>query len=144
MVIIRSGKQEDIPEIVELWMQMINEIHPDWIPDFNSQQALIQNFFKLNIYHVVIAETENRLVGFINGLVYYEPAMSKTIGLAQYFYIVPEYRKSNIALRLIKRLLKIAKEKGVQVIELQAMPGVKKSYQKIGFRTEQYVMRKVV
>lgn len=144
MIIIRSGKQEDIPEIVKLWVQMINEIYPDWIPDFNSQQVLIRNFFELNIYHVVVAETKDRLIGFINGLIYYEPARSRTVGLAQYFYIVPEYRKSNIALRLIKKLLKIAKEKGVQIIELQAMPGVKKNYQKIGFKTEQYVMRKVV
>jgi GNAT superfamily N-acetyltransferase len=58
-----------------------------------------------------------KIVGFIDGIIYPEPATGKVHGVGQCFYVMPEYRKTNVGVRLYRAILKIAKEYKVSIIE---------------------------
>ena len=142
MITIKKGTKSDIPKIASLWGKMVNELQPTWAPDLEYWEKDEKALFDTGIYYLCIANDGDDPIGFVDGYVRYEAAVGDFIGYGYNFFILPEYRKKNIAYRLFNHIFKIAKRKGVETIELQAVPERLNDYKKMGFTTAQYVMRK--
>jgi ribosomal protein S18 acetylase RimI-like enzyme len=117
-MIIRSGKIEDIAQISYLWLQMINETKLGNNPNVEWWKTMCSNLINMkDLYFLVIAEIKDKIIGFIDGIIYSEPSTGKIHGIAQNFYVLPEYRQTNTSSKLYRYILKIGKQKGVQIVE---------------------------
>lgn len=141
-MIVKTGNKEDLRDLSELWVKMIKEIYPEWQPDvltwIERNKILCDN----DNYHISYVKEAHKIVGFMDGVVFYEPAIGKNVALAQHLYIKPDFRNTRAAYLLCIHMKRIAKDAHAEVIEINAMPYVVQAYLKMGFKKEQTVMRR--
>lgn len=141
---IRVGKKEDILELAWLWKDMVNELQPEWTPDCMSWIETEYLLLDTGMYFIVLAEKEGKIVGFVDGMVYYEPGIGKNVGIAKHFYIIPEHRGTHLMGRMYAIMDELARDKGMEIIELQCGDDKLEYWESIGFKRDQYLLRKGV
>ena len=142
-IVIRLGTQEDITQISKLWLQMVNELRPGLKPNVSWWQTMCRNFMDAtNLYTVIVALDKSTIIGFVDGFIFPEPATGKAHGVAQHFFILPEYRKTNIAQRLYLQILKLAKQKKASCVEFFCFSDNKEFWLKKNYKEMRIMMRK--
>jgi len=108
-LIIRKAEKKDIPEWIELIKQFekdqFNEYHKI-ITDENYARQIVETFLDTTL----IAEKDNRIIGFITGRILNAPISNEKIFQEYLWLVAPKYRKNGIALELLKAMEKKAKE----------------------------------
>ena len=80
-----------------------------------------------------VCGVNGEVVGF-GGLVWYSIPSKGRVGVIEEVVVLPEYRGNGLASKLMAELLKLAKEMGLQKINLTTADlGAKKLYEKFGF-----------
>lgn len=115
---IRRGTISDLHKIANLWLKLVNELAPELTPNAIWWKKLAGEHIKTNNYMIFVAELGGRIIGFIDYFLFPEPATSKLHCVGQHLYILPEYRKQNVAGNLWKTAIKTSKLQGAQVHEL--------------------------
>lgn len=138
---IRFAEKEDITAVSRLWVKMVNELSPEWTPDRQAWVELSSSLFETGLYRICIAEDRGKVVGFLDGMFFYEPAESKTIGYGKSFYILPEYRGTGISQDLYSKLVSFGAENGAEEYELYCLDGKLEYWLNRGFKKKQHVLR---
>ncbi len=99
--------------------------------------------------NVYIAESDGILIGFSSGYIKLLPGFlgGGKVGFIDGIYLLPEYRKTGIALGLYEALEVWFAEQKVVSVELQVLLGNQggiKFWEKMGYKTELQQMRKLV
>lgn len=107
--IIRPGKKEDVPFVLELIQALAAyEKAPDEVE--NTVEQLTEDGFGPHpLYGLYVAEVEQNIVGIALYFYRYSTWKGKLLYLED-LYVKPEYRQKKIAYRLLQTLIRKAKE----------------------------------
>lgn len=141
-MIIRKGTDRDIEEVSNLWLEMVKELAPDYMPNIEWWQEMACELVKSNTYHIIIAKNGERIIGFIDFFLYPEPATGLVHAVGQHFYVKPDYRKGMVSSRLWKRALTLAKEKDAENIELFCFENEQSMWMKKKFKPVRILVRR--
>lgn len=135
---------DEVESVAELWLSMGLELHPQSTPSRETWIELTQGLFRSGKYHIVVAEHEGQLVGFVDGFVYLEPTSGQLTGISQYIYIMPAYRMGDVAPRMYELIQRLVNGDGAQTVLITAELQTKRMWERKGFVVEKYIMRKQV
>jgi len=119
-----SSMVEFLAEVEPLLVQQWRELAADqervpMVPDY----AVYLGLWQAGACHVVTARDDGKLAGYIVFFVRCHPHYATTLmAFADSFYVLPEYRKSLLALRMVKHAIADLKRCGVQVVHCYAKP----------------------
>lgn len=131
-------------------LQAITEVEARCFP---KAEAASENDFKkrLSVYpnHFWLLEDDEKLVGFVNGMVTNEPILRDEMyedanlhnenGQWQMIFgvnTIPEYRRQGCAERILKKVIFDAKEQGRKGLVLTCKEKLIRYYEKFGFENE--------
>lgn len=143
-MIVRPGDKTDIEQVSRLWLQMVAELSPSSTPNIDWWKEIAGNLFDTKVYYLVVAEEDGFLKGFIDGILYPEPATGKLHGVGQHMYVRPGYRRSITAPRMYRKLIKALRENGATVLELFCFNEEKTLWEKKGYKPLRQLMRREV
>lgn len=126
VVEIRSGRPDDIAQIkqclVDSWVDHARK-EPDLLDEERMRNSDIEGYyqkcFESDKCHVLVAESGGQFAGFIRGDVQEIPNFfrdNKILYLDD-TYVLPQYRRQNIARTLIQGMENLAKQKGIRRIQ---------------------------
>lgn len=141
-MIIRFASKEDLDRIANLWGMMVKERNEDWNPDKGAWVDISSKLLDTNMYKICVAE-QGDIIGFLDGMVFYEPAESKTIGFGKSLYVLPEYRGKGVGGRLYIKMLGFGQERGVDALEMYCFPEKLSFWESRGFLKAQHVLRRL-
>lgn len=141
---IRNSKEEELDQIAVLWGTLMKELEPKAVPDvefyMKSRAALMKQPHWLMLSAVLPEDGE--VIGFVEGLVYYDAVFSKNIGSVSCVYVLPEYRKTLVSKALYKTLYQIADQAGVTTVEIVCSESEQFKWKKKGFNHPRVVLRR--
>lgn len=123
---IRPGRRDDIAQIkqclVDSWVDHAKK-EPDLLDEERMRNSNIEKYyqkcFENDQCHVLVAESDGQFAGFIRGDVQEIPNFFKDnkILYLDDTYVLPQYRRQNIARTLIQEMENLAKQKGIRRIQ---------------------------
>ena len=137
---IRLATTEDVKEISALWEKMVLSMRPEWEPRRDIWEAMCVAMLDSGYYSILVAEKDNKIVGFVDGLVTPEPASGKIHGVGQHFFIVPEYR-GMLGGELYREIVSLALKKGAEVLEFFCFPEELTFWQRHGYQAGRIMVR---
>jgi len=142
---VRRGDIDDLEAVSGLWLEMVHELAPDYEPRVDWWRGMAEGLFGTGVYRLYVAESlAGRIVGFIDGILYPEPATGLLHAVGQHFYVLPGYRRTSIAGRLYKAAMKAARSEDVDNIEMFCFNRAQTFWSKRGFSSVRSLMRRRV
>jgi GNAT superfamily N-acetyltransferase len=116
---IREAKRGDEVDIFNLiYALAVYEKAPEQVTNTSKQLAI--DLFEEKICSALVAEENNRIIGFSLFYTSYSTWKGKCLYLED-FFVVPEKRKTGIGEKLFKRTVEIAREMGVKRMDWQVL-----------------------
>ena len=142
-IIIRKAKKSDFDSILKLAKQLwdtekvfFSNLKDDYFADEQAKSLLLKNILKRK-NHFLVAEENNKIIGYIYGYVSRADLYKKKVGYIDQIVVDEEYRRQGICNKLMDSFTKIMKKYGCGYIELNAfkqnLPAVE-CYKKYGFK----------
>ena len=106
---IRRAEQTDVPELYD----MLTDMHSQTVlPDSPMKKDKVINMIILAITRgvVYVATEKNKILGLIGGMSTSDWWSTDEYLGDLWFYVFPEHRKSNIAIKLVKTFINYGKE----------------------------------
>lgn len=132
-LIIRDFRDEDAPSLA----QMLNESEEGWPGGFTggvrlTPQALLEKLRGIDAIALLVAETENKIVGYLELTKHWSSENAAYIALIN---VHPQYRGRGIGTKLIKEALKRCFSAGVDRVDLHTWSGNRavRLYKRTGF-----------
>jgi GNAT superfamily N-acetyltransferase len=141
-LIIRFGTENDILKTSRLWLQMVNELAPEYTPKVEWWRKIALHNLKNSSYEFLVAESGGKLSGFIDWFKYPEPATGKLHAVYQHFFVLPEHRKSTLAGKLWRISFEITKKHGCMIREGFCFEKEITFWKRHGFNPTRVLMRK--
>ena len=141
---IRLATKDDLHEISRLWVMMVNELKKEWTPDPEGWVNISKELLGTGTHEIAISIEDNKIVGFLQGIVFYDPSISKKRSVGQYFFVLPEYRNTSVAESLYEEILVQSLKNGSDSLELFCLPDMEEYWNKRGFKKDQLLMRMVI
>jgi len=136
-LIIEKLSENRLDEFFEIVCRMVAESEFSYA---NPEKQKILQLFKNPNAVAFLALENNQIVGFISGIVheYFFSNRKRVSDLG--FFVLPEYRGSRVALKLVKLIESWAIEKKADELHLGQTTGLdidktKKFYERLGFKT---------
>lgn len=128
-MLIRDGKPNDIPAIVDLWKEYI-DLHSRYDPFFkraadghvHEAQFLARSLTDEN-WKILVADSDHQLAGFCSGaIMHYPPAHAAgPFGYIQDMAVSEKFRRQGIGRQLVRALENWFTTKGLNRIELNVL-----------------------
>ena len=131
----------DIEELSHLWLNMIYEVVPSPNPRVDWWKSYIEEFMKNDLYHCYYAEIDDKVVGFMDAMLYPDPITGKLYAQCMHTYVLPEYRP-DATFVLYKKVLNEGRKHKVDAFELNCFDPTKSFWEKHGMKCFGYHMRK--
>lgn len=142
-IIIRKAKKSDFDSILKLAKQLwdtekvfFSNLKDDYFADEQAKSLLLKNILKRK-NHFLVAEENNKIIGYIYGYVSRADLYKKKVGYIDQIVVDEEYRRQGICNKLMNSFTEIMKKYGCGYIELNAfkqnIPAVE-CYKKYGFK----------
>lgn len=142
MVKIRLATAADVLKVGRLWLQMVSEVMPDGRPNVDWWRRRQLELLEAPNYTMWVAEEGGRVLGFVDYLIFPEPATSRLHGVGQSFYVLPECRGNGVSGRLWKKAVTELKKDGAQDLEIICADKQRPFWEKRGFRFRYSYMRR--
>lgn len=112
---IRRAVVNDLPEVAMLWAEMAVEEQPGCKPDKGIWAAQTEQFLKDTDHnHLYVSELDGVIVGFVQGLWILNPVTGERDIIGIHFYVKPQYRKTEVAVKLHSTYKETARGLGVK------------------------------
>jgi ribosomal protein S18 acetylase RimI-like enzyme len=144
---IRRYEKNDKIAILQL-----SQKYASW--DSTPTEADIQGFYSSEPDHFLVAELNRRIVGFVYGRESKNVPdevlrrwRATKVGSVEVLAVEEQYRRKGIATLLLNRLFTVFREKGIDTVTLSVPTdeyGAKELYDKLGFETRGYFMKKAL
>jgi ribosomal protein S18 acetylase RimI-like enzyme len=153
---IRCGKLADVEQVAKIWHEMmvyhqsISEHDYELVKDASE---LFKKFYRTHVRSknkiAIVAEYEDRIVGYLIGLKDSRPPVFKTkyLGFVSDIAVTSVMRNRGIGRALINKFILWAKEHGLNYFVLQVERKNEvglKFYDKLGFETIMQVKKKII
>jgi len=121
---IRKATKADIIQASVLWALLINEVFKGRKPDIAYWQRFISDLMDNDsTYTMYVAEEGDKLVGFTDFIIQYDPSFSKRMLNSFQTYVLPPYRKTGITKALWGNVFRTAREEGCDMVFFATDPG---------------------
>jgi len=144
---IRRYEKNDKIAVLQL-----SQEYASW--DSTPTEADIQGFYSSEPDHFLVAELNRRIVGFVYGRESKNVPdevlrrwRATKVGSVEVLAVEEQYRRKGIATLLLNRLFTVFREKGIDTVTLSVPAdeyGAKELYDKLGFETRGYFMKKAL
>ncbi|MCK5608532.1 GNAT family N-acetyltransferase [Candidatus Pacearchaeota archaeon] len=146
-MIIRDATIEDLPEMSGLWVSMLKETNPEVAPNAEwwkqSQKEMMENRDNMGVhYYPYVAIVNDRMVGFIIGILYSDATASQSVALGQDFYVLPEWRNTSISEGLYGKLVRMGKSLNADCIEMTCFKDQLEFWGNSGYSVQKYCIRR--
>lgn len=131
----------DLRFLAVLWKKMISEIYPQAVPNVDVWMTQMEKYMAFEDYRCYHALVGDMRIGFIDGLMFHDPATDKIVAMGNHFYVLPKHR-GVAGLLLYRRLIKVGKEHGAEAIELISYANKKCFWESKGMHNNKYYMRR--
>lgn len=148
---IREATKEDINQIAHLGREFV-ETAWEGIASYNVQGTVewLEGFIDLPFSVVYVAEVDGEAVGMVAGMViplYFNPAHLNAQEL--FWWVVPEYRKSSIGIKLLKKFEEWAMSKKAKTVQMGTVAKINPEklaavYKKLGYEESETYYTKVL
>lgn len=139
---ICRGNEKSLEAVTDLWVEMVKESRPDWKPSKEVWMAMAGSMLMGDTYMQLLAIEKERIVGFLDFMLFTEPSTGKLHCVGQHLYVKPEYRGSSAGSRIYREWTRICKASKVQVMELFSFEDEIDRWDKVGFMPVRVLMRK--
>ncbi|MDP2860241.1 MAG: GNAT family N-acetyltransferase [bacterium] len=129
---IRKATKGDYEKVIELYADFVNQ--PDRYKNLDNDSFL--KTLEIPNSHIYLAETENKIVGFIAFSERTVIRYPKPIVEVEEFYVVPDLRRQGIGKRLMEKAIALAQKNNCQYIFLASSKDrvpAHKFYKALGF-----------
>jgi len=131
MIEYRKSLKTDLKSLVEI-DKLANKENSDWI------SLSLNQFLKIHInYSIYLAIDNKKIVGYLSTEI--KKQNKEEVLFLDNLYILKEYRKKNIAKKLVSLFLKENNGK-YRMIKLYSTPSLEPFYKKLGFKTKYLTM----
>lgn len=146
-MIIRDATIEDLPEMSGLWVSMLKETNPEVAPNAEwwkqSQKEMMENRDNMGVhYYPYVAIVNDRMVGFIIGILYSDATASQSVALGQDFYVLPDWRNTSISEGLYGKLVRMGKSLKADCIEMTCFEDQLEFWGNSGYSVQKYCIRR--
>jgi len=143
---IRGWKEEDLEQIVDLWLRLAHHIEPmDGFYQISADaakkyRAYLRRVFNDRNYAVFVADGDEGLMGFVMGRINKSPSVvvPETVGYVENIFTKEGRRQSGIGTALCNKLLDWFEKKGIEHVELFYQIENREAagfWKKMGFKT---------
>jgi GNAT superfamily N-acetyltransferase len=122
MINVRYGNENDIPICGEFWKALVQEEYPFTNPDVTTWCSQFGNTIKNERNRVFIGEYDGKIVGFLSGMWFKDLGFGDKVGMGEFFYILPEYRKKGVGKAIHEKYKTVCKELGLSRVVRQIKP----------------------
>ena len=142
---IRRYEEKDRVAVLQL-----SQKYASW--DSTPTEADIQGFYSSEPDFFLVAELNRRIVGFVYGREsknvpdeVLQRWKARKVGSVEVLAVEEQYRRRGIAMSLLNRLFVVFGERGIDTVTLSVPAdeiGAKELYDKLGFETRGYFLKK--
>lgn len=123
---VRRGILADVPDMAKMWMSLVKEdMNGVGKPDPAAWIAQTVAMLGSPDYYLFVSEDKGNLVGFMDGVVSFDPSTSQKVMTGRHIYVNPEYRKTGATERMHREGVKLARSLGVKVFKRKVLAGKK-------------------
>jgi len=140
--IIRIANKKDIQKISLLWIEMVKELMPESNYNVEWWRKRADILLGMEEYFIYVAEIDGLIVGYIDFMIFPEPATSTLNGIGQTFYVLSKYRGNGISGKLWKVAIDKLKKNYVENMEILCADKQRPFWEKRGFKFEYNYMKK--
>ena len=120
-VVIRKMNLSDAWDIAQMW-EFFSEVRYNTVPDIDAWLALEMGLFQDPSYVCLVAEEDEKIVGFVDGQFKYEPAFSEVHLIARHSWVDEGRRGEGIGLKLYRKFYDVAASGGASKIIISSPP----------------------
>jgi GNAT superfamily N-acetyltransferase len=143
-MIIRRALVTDIFELSRLWAGFVHESEPTMAPDLVMWRNFIVGLMGYQGYFMFVAELDNELIGFIDYAMQPEPGKGIWIAAINYFYVLPDFRDTEVSGKLWRAAIESARENKAKEFSSICFPDRLGFWEKHGFEKQFIGIRKVI
>lgn len=143
-MIIRRALVTDIFELSRLWAGFVRESEPAMTPNLEMWRNNVVSFMRYDGYFMFVAEEANCLVGLIDYAMQAEPGEGIWIAVINYFYVLPDFRKSDVSGQLWKAAIESARKNNAKEFSSICFPNSLEFWERHGFEKQCFGIRKVI
>ncbi len=115
---------------------------PEATPNVDWWRIHATSYIKLGNYFIFVGELGGKFIGFADFFLFPEPATGKIHCVGQHFYVLPEYRNTNLAGKLYKKFFMVAKQCKAVNLEIFCFEKEKPFWEKHNFELKRIMMRR--
>ena len=119
-VIIRKGNKSDVPAVFRLVMELAVFEKGEHLVTNTAEQMMEDGFGKNPVYHLLVAETENKIVGIAIYFIKYSTWRGKGIFLED-LIVTEKMRKHGIGKKLFDAVIAEAKKLNARTMHWQVL-----------------------
>ena len=125
-IVVRKATLSDIYDIRDLWISMM-----DYHKEFDNRFTIVargperfleycKNIIKNSSYHVLVAEVDNTVVGYVISAIFENPEIFilSRYGFLAEMSVAADYRGSGIGKKLWARTVKWFRKEGINTVQL--------------------------
>lgn len=142
MTKIIKANESHIQIISGFWLEMLDEVFPNNVPDRAAFEKFTLQQMKTNSYACFIAFDSDFPIGFVDGAVCYNPTISENVAYGQNFYLDEQYRKTGVGARMLLKLINASKPFKPTQIQIIAYPESMKFWKDSGFKQDTFLLTK--
>lgn len=120
MANIRKMAETDAEAVLELWEECCVEIHSAGlsVKERDNVRALLQRYRRHHETFCLVAEEQDKLVGFVLAYLSHHPIHddSNGVGEVEEFYVQPQPKRNGVGSELAKQLVSVMRERNISVI----------------------------
>lgn len=98
---------------------MVKESEPTLNPDLEMWRDYAVSLMRYDGYFMFVAEANDTIIGFVDYAMQPEPGKGIWVATINYFYVVPDYRRTDVSGQLWEKAIESAK--GNKAVEFSAI-----------------------
>ena len=143
-MLIRQGNEGDIVKASRLWLEMVEEMRPDFTPNVEWWRKIARESMRSGAYFLLVADDGGKINGFLDWFLFPEPSTGQIHMVGQHLYLKPEFRGTGIGREMYETALEFGKTRGIKTFELFCFDAEQPYWEKRGFAPLRTLMRKEI
>jgi GNAT superfamily N-acetyltransferase len=143
-MLIRQANEGDLLKASRLWLEMVQEMRPDFTPNVEWWRKIARESMRRGNYSMLVVDDGGKLVGFLDWFLFPEPSTGRIHMVGQHLFLKSELRGTGIGRELYEKTMEIGTARGVKTFELFCFDAEQSYWEKRGFAPLRTLMRKEI
>jgi L-amino acid N-acyltransferase YncA len=137
---IRKGTLGDLQKVGRLFVSFCKELAPSTNTYVDGWRNITATMMQANILHMLVIEENQKIVGWLDWMVVFEPCDSLVHAIGRHLYIIPEYRGKGLSLELRAAQIDILEQENIHIMEATTV--IPEYFEKLGYKRTEVKLQK--